>query len=69
MANDQADLVYVQNFIDGLYSDPDDKRYVDSFDPSTGKVWAKIPDSGLSDVERAVLAAQKAFDGSVLVSL
>lgn len=55
-------LIRVQNFIDGQFSDPDDKRYLDSFDPSTGEVWAKIPDSGRSDVDRAVSAAQKAFD-------
>ena len=61
MATDS--LIHVENFIDGEFSHAADDRRLDSFDPSTGSVWATIPDSDVSDVERAVSAAQKAFRG------
>lgn len=37
------------------------KRLLDSYDPSTGQVWAKVPDSGQLEVEAAVAAAKRAF--------
>jgi len=49
-------IVIVHNFIDGQFTDGE-QAYIDSFDPSTGSVWAKIPDSGASEVDRAVKAA------------
>ena len=61
MATDS--LVHVENFIDGKFVRAADERCLDSFDPSTGIVWATIPDSDASDVEQAVSAAQKAFNG------
>lgn len=39
------------------------QRLLDSCDPSTGKVWAKIPDSGKEEVDAAVKAARAAFEG------
>jgi len=54
-------LIHVENFIDGLFCRVD--RRLDSFDPSTGSIWATVPDSDVEDVERAVSAAQKAFSG------
>lgn len=56
-------LLHVENYIDGKFSRAADGRHLDSFDPSTGSVWATIPDSDVSDVERAVSAAQRAFRG------
>ena len=50
----------VHNFIDGKFVVP--KQYLDSYDPSTGEVWAEIPDSDELDVEAAVQAASKAFE-------
>jgi len=61
MATDS--LVHVENFIDGKFCRPADDRCLDSFDPATGSVWATVPDSDVSDVERAVNAARKAFRG------
>ena len=52
--------ITVHNFINGHFVEP--KHYLDSFDPSTGEVWARIPDSDESDVEMAVQAAEKAFE-------
>ncbi|KAL4225871.1 Aldehyde dehydrogenase 8 member A1 [Mactra antiquata] len=53
--------IQVQNFINGEFCDSE--RHLDSFDPSTGEVWAKIPDSSANDVEQAVKAAKDAFVG------
>lgn len=53
--------IKVQNFIGGKFFES--KKYLDSFDPSTGEVWAKIPDSNPEDVENAVQAAKNGFPG------
>ena len=57
--NETQPLLVVENFIDGQFLSTE--NYLDSFEPATGKVWAKIPDSGIEEVEQAVKAAKKAF--------
>jgi acyl-CoA reductase-like NAD-dependent aldehyde dehydrogenase len=54
-------VTVVNNFVDGEFCLPDDGQYLDSVNPATGQVWAKIADSGQSDVERAVNAANNAL--------
>lgn len=50
----------LENFIDGkLVACP---RHIDSFNPSTGEVHLKVPDSGEEEVKAAVAAAKKAFE-------
>ncbi|XP_045610114.2 2-aminomuconic semialdehyde dehydrogenase [Procambarus clarkii] len=49
----------LENFIAGTMVQC--KRLLDSYDPSTGKVWAKIPDSCMLEVEAGVAAAKRAF--------
>lgn len=56
-----AKNIKVQNFIDGQFEDT--STHLDSYEPGTGKVWAKIPDSDENDVNRAVGAAKQAFQG------
>lgn len=51
----------LQNFINGTYTDPVLKQYIDNYEPATGKVYSLIPDSTAEDVEIAVAAAEKAF--------
>ena len=51
----------VQNFINGQFVEPESHRYIDSYNPSTGEVHAKIPDSDKNDVAAAVESAKKAF--------
>jgi betaine-aldehyde dehydrogenase len=53
----------VHNFIDGAAAEPADGRYADLIDPSTGEVFASAPVSGPADVDRAMAAAAKAFEG------
>lgn len=50
-----------QNFIDNKYVDPVSGEWIDSFDPYTGKPWARIPASNAADVELAVAAASRAM--------
>lgn len=50
----------VQNFIGGKLVKCD--KFLESFNPSTGQVWAKIPDSGDTEVNEAVKAAKDAFN-------
>lgn len=36
-------------------------KHVDSYNPATDEVWAKIPDSSAEEVDTAVRAARDAF--------
>ena len=49
------------NFIGGKFCPCDDM--IDSYDPSSGEVWARIPNTPESQVDEAVEAAKKAFIG------
>ena len=53
-------MVVLQNFISGKFVDASD--FIDSFEPSTGEVYAKVPASGPKDVELAIQAAENAKD-------
>ena len=54
-----ASVLKLENFIDGKLVACD--RHLDSYNPATGAVVLKIPDSGEVEVQRAVDAAKKAF--------
>jgi len=49
------------HLIDGMARDAADGRWLDVFDPATGKAFAQVADGDASDVEAAVAAAQAAF--------
>uniref|UniRef100_A0A914WLT9 Aldehyde dehydrogenase domain-containing protein n=1 Tax=Plectus sambesii TaxID=2011161 RepID=A0A914WLT9_9BILA len=49
----------IENFINGRFVPTE--RVIDSVDPSTGQVWAHVPDSDAVQVNQAVEAADKAF--------
>lgn len=49
------------NYIDGELASPTAGRYLDVLEPATGRTFARAPDSGEEDVERAVGAAVRAF--------
>lgn len=51
----------LRNFIDGKYCEPTNGKYIDNFEPATGKVYSLIPNSDDKDVQLAVDAAEKAF--------
>jgi len=47
--------------IDGEWVDASDRKMFDSVNPSTGDVWSQIPEATEKDVDRAVMAAHRAF--------
>lgn len=49
------------NFINGEYIAPLSGKYLDNFNPATGKVYSLVPDSNEQDVELALSAATSAF--------
>ncbi len=50
-----------QHFIDGHYVDPIGGKWIDSIDPYSGDVWARVPQGCAQDVDRAVAAASRAM--------
>src|SRR6476660_9499425 len=53
----------IRNFVDGQFVEPVGGKYLDNFEPGTGKIYSLVPDSDARDVELAVAAAAKAFPG------
>ncbi len=51
----------IENYIDGKLVAPNSNQYIDNFCPSTGEVYAKIPNSDIDDVQKAVESAKNAF--------
>lgn len=58
-ALEQGSYLVLENFIGGKFVQCE--RHIDSYDPSTGEVYCKVPDSGPKEVEAAVNAAKEAF--------
>ncbi|GBO13942.1 hypothetical protein AVEN_50096-1, partial [Araneus ventricosus] len=54
-----SDTIVVKNFINGEFVES--RKFLDSFNPATGEVLARVPDSDALDVEQAVRAARNAF--------
>jgi aminomuconate-semialdehyde/2-hydroxymuconate-6-semialdehyde dehydrogenase len=54
-------MITLANYINGKFEVPFSGKYIDNFDPSTGKVFSLIPDSDENDVAKAVEAAEVAF--------
>jgi acyl-CoA reductase-like NAD-dependent aldehyde dehydrogenase len=52
-----------QLFIDGEWTDALDGARFDTVDPATGELLATVASAGAADVDRAVLAAHRAFVG------
>ncbi|MEM0941610.1 MAG: aldehyde dehydrogenase [Bacteroidota bacterium] len=51
----------IKNFINGKYIDPIAGKYINNYEPGTGKIYGKIPNSTLADLKLAVSAADKVF--------
>lgn len=54
-------MTKILNFIDGEFVQPIGGEFKENFEPSRGLAYSWVPDSDERDVEKAVLAAQKAF--------
>jgi len=55
-------MLTITNFINGKHVRPANRKYLETFEPATGKVLAKVPDSTAEDVNQAVKAAADRFD-------
>ena len=55
-----SEMLVLENFIGGKFVPC--TYHIDSYDPSTGNVYCKVPDSGKEEVDMAVKAASKAFE-------
>lgn len=55
-----SEMLVLENFIGGKFVPC--TNHIDSYDPSTGKVYCKVPDSGKEEVDMAVRAASEAFE-------
>jgi len=55
-------MKYIKNYINGQLIGPVLDEHIDNIDPSRGKVYSLIPDSTQEDVEKAVIAAENAFE-------
>lgn len=51
----------ILNYIDGKLCEPEGGHFLENYEPATGKVYSMIPDSDVSDVDKAQQAAQEAF--------
>ncbi|HVA04480.1 MAG TPA: gamma-aminobutyraldehyde dehydrogenase [Acidimicrobiales bacterium] len=58
-----GDRRVLRNFVGGDYADIKDGATTDVVNPSTGEVFAIMPDSGPADVDNAFAAAAEAFEG------
>ncbi|XP_054724536.1 2-aminomuconic semialdehyde dehydrogenase-like [Uloborus diversus] len=52
-------VIVISNFIDGRFVPCD--NHIESYNPATGQIFAKVPDSDETDVAAAVKAARNAF--------
>ena len=51
-------------YIGGEWVESSSGKKIETLNPETNKVWATVPEASEADVDKAVKAAQKAFDGS-----
>lgn len=54
-------MLKLKNYIDGELVEPASKMYIDNYQPATGAVFSKTPNSDEKDVQQAVAAAEVAF--------
>ena len=50
-------------FIDGSWVDSENKKTFEILNPENNEPWAKVPEASAKDVDKAVKAAQRAFEG------
>lgn len=60
-AERMADIRSYRMLIDGGWTNASDEGLFDSVNPTTNKVWSRVPEATEEDVDRAVRAAHNAF--------
>ena len=56
-------LKQYQMFINGEWIDSENKKTFETLNPENNEPWAVVPEASAKDVDKAVKAAQKAFEG------
>ncbi len=56
-----SEIVQYKNLIGGQMKDAASGRFLETLNPATGEVWARIPHGDRTDAEEAVAAAKAAF--------
>ena len=51
-------------FINGEWTDSESKKTFQTLNPENNEPWAEVPEASEKDVDKAVKAAQKAFEGT-----
>ena len=51
----------IQNYINGVFQDAHSNQTFENINPAIGAAYATIPDSDISDINQAVMAAKAAF--------
>ncbi len=51
----------ILNFINGEYTEPISRSYLEGYNPALGSVYSEVPNSDERDVKEAVMAANSAF--------
>lgn len=55
----------IKNYINGELVEPSSVKYIDNYNPASGKVYSLVPDSNENDINTAVLAAKMLFKAGV----
>ena len=50
-------------YIDGDWVDSESKKTFETLNPENNEPWARVAEASAKDVDKAVKAAQKAFEG------
>ena len=58
-----AKLKSYKMFINGEWVESESKKTFETLNPENNKPWARVPEANAKDVDKAVRAAQKAFEG------
>jgi aminomuconate-semialdehyde/2-hydroxymuconate-6-semialdehyde dehydrogenase len=59
----ENEMEHLANYIDGAYRAPVNGAYLDNYEPATGRIYSKVPDSDAADLALAVTAAERALPG------
>ncbi len=54
-------MLHLKNYINNEFTEPKSGKWLDNYEPDTGEIYSRIPESGNEDVEEAVKAAKTAF--------
>ncbi|MEP0263884.1 aldehyde dehydrogenase [Dokdonia sp.] len=55
------DTIQIQNYSNGAYKNPQSNAWIDNYEPASGKIYGKIPNSNAQDIQEAVAFAKAAF--------